>query len=364
MPGIYTHNYIFRKCVENIQKNKSRSYITRSIETLFAYPDHFKAGLFGSIGPDIFDYMEYFHTGGSYCNEISFALHDRSCSPFLRNIIEIVTGYQDNRNEWASVQRAYLFGYISHIISDSVLHPYIFYSSGFPDRMERNEIKFYRRKNLLFEYNIDNYFLYRDESGMGINSVEEMLPVSKIKRKNLIWPSIKYVILESLRREDEALLRKYFPDIKKEKKIDGDLGPVKKFDNIPRNISLSYKIKRTENPKLINFIDRLSDSPYVISDFFIRYPRPKKVDMDALNIHQARWQYPGQQRGFRYESVLQLIKTAIDQVIQTWEMIEPFVYGSGISGLDEMDYISAYTGEKGVFFSEMKIKDPVKLKVY
>lgn len=362
MPGIYTHNYIFRKCVENIQKNKNRSYLTRSIETLFAIPDHFKAGLFGAIGPDIFDYMQYFHNSGNYCNEISFTLHDKSCSPFLRRMTEIVTGYKDSRNEWSSVQRAYLFGYISHIISDSILHPYIFYSSGFPDRMERNEIKFYRKKNLLFEYNIDNYFLYKDESGKIINSIEEMLPVSKVKRRTCIWPSIKYIILESLRRENEPLFTKYFNDIKKDR-IDGDLGPVKKFDSIPKNISLCYRLKKTDNPRLINIIDRLSESPYISSDFFIRYPGPKRVDMDAMNIHQARWQYPGLQRGFRYESVLQLIKSAIEQIVLAWEMIEPVIYGSKISWIDQMDYISAYTGEKGVFFNEMRIKDPVKLKV-
>jgi len=362
MPGIYTHNYIFRKCVENIQKNRSRSYITRSIETLFSFPDHFKAGLFGSIGPNIFDYIQYFRSGSSYCNEISFALHDKNCSTFLRHMTEIVAGYRDSRNEWSSVQRAYLFGYISHIVSDSILHPYIFYSSGFPDRMERNEINFYRKKNLRFQYNIDNYFLYRDESGSRISSIEEMFPLSKVKRKTYVWPSIKYIILESLRREDELLLKKYFKEIKSSR-IDGDLGPVRKFDRIPGNISLCYRMKRTENPRLINIIDRLCDNPYLSSDFFIRYPGPKRVDVDAMNIHQARWQYPGAQRGFRYESVLHLIKSAIEQTVQAWEMIEPVVYGSKIIMPKELDYISAYTGEKGVFFREMKTKDPVKLKV-
>jgi hypothetical protein len=362
MPGIYTHNYIFRKCVENIQKNRNRSYITRSIEALFSTPDHFRAGMFGAIGPNIFDYMQYFRNGGSYCSEISFALHDRNCSSFLRHLMEIVTGYRDSRNEWSSVQRGYLYGYISHIISDAILHPYIFYSSGFPDRMERNEINFYRKKNLRFQYNIDNYFLYRDESGMLINSLEDMFPVYKVKRKTCIWPSLKYLILESLRRENESLLRKYFKDIKAVR-IDGDLGPVRNFDRIPANISLCYRMKRTENPKLINLIDRLCDNPYVNSDFLIRYPGPKRVDVDAMNIHLARWQYPGLQRGFRYESVLQLIKSAIEQTVLVWEIIEPVVYGSKIAEFREMNYISAYTGEKGVFFSDMKIKDPVKLKV-
>jgi len=120
MPGIYTHNYIFRKCVESILKNRNRSYINRSIETLFSTPEHFKAGLFGAIGPNIFDYMNVRQKGEGYAHEITFALHDRSCTGFLHHMTGIVMNNKDSRNEWSSVQRGYLLGYISHIISDSV----------------------------------------------------------------------------------------------------------------------------------------------------------------------------------------------------------------------------------------------------
>ncbi len=362
MPGIYTHNYIFRKSVESILKNKSRSYLNRSIETLFSTPEHFKAGLFGSIGPNIFDYMNIKAKGISYGHEITFALHDKHCRGFLQNMSDIVINNKDSRNEWSSVQRGYLLGYISHIISDAILHPYIFYSSGFPDKMDRGDINYWRKRNLRFQYNIDNYFIYRDEMGPVISSIEDMLPLYEYKRKKLLWPSIKYLILESLRRENAPLLEKYFKNIKNEK-IDGDTGPVKNFDRIPMGIQLSYKIKRTVDPKWINIIDRLCENPLTYSDFFVRYPLPKRVDEDAMNIHQGRWQYPANQRGFRYESVLHLIKSAIEQTVRVWEMLEPAVYGVKPFDLSEIDYLSAYTGENDIFFEEMKTKDPVKLKV-
>jgi len=362
MPGIYTHNYIFRKCVENVLKNSGRSYIDRSIETLYSTPEHFKAGLFGAIGPDIFDYMHLIRKGNSYGNEISFALHDKSCTSYLQHMTDIVMNNKDSRNEWSAVQRGYLLGYISHIISDSILHPYIFYSSGFPEKMEKGEINYWRRRNLRFQYNIDNYFIYRDESGTVIQSIEEMLPVYGTRGRKRIWPSIKYLILESLKRENEPLLGKYFKDIKRDR-IDGDTGPVRNFDKIPAGISLCYKIKRTQNPKWISIIDKLADNPVTYSDFFVRYPGPKRVDVDALNIHQARWQYPALQRGFRYESVLHLIKFSIEQIVAAWELIEPSVYTAASINISDIVPLSAYTGEKGVFFEEMKIKDPVKLKV-
>lgn len=362
MPGIYTHNYIFRKCVESIQKNRSRYYLNRSIETLFSTPEHFRAGLFGSIGPNIFDYMSIKNRGTGYGNEIAFALHDKNCGGFLKQMTDIVINSKDSRNEWSSIQRGYLLGYISHIVSDSIIHPYIFYSSGFPEKMDKTETNYWRKKNLRFEYNIDNYFLYRDELGPVIHDLEEMLPLSNFKGKRTVSPSLKYLILESLRRENEPLFIKYFKDIKTDK-IDGDTGHVKYFDRIPAGILLSYKIKRTVNPKWINIIDKLCENPLTYSDFFVRYPQPKRIDEDAMNIHQGRWQYPAHQRGFRYESVLHLVKLAIEQIVRTWELIEPAVYGIKSPDIKDMEHLSAYTGENGIFFEEMKIKDPVKLKV-
>jgi len=348
--------------VENILKNKSRSYLNRSIETLFSTPEHFKAGLFGAIGPNIFDYMQIRRKGDGYCNEITYALHNTNCTSYLQHMTDIVINNKDSRNEWSSVQRGYFLGYISHIISDSILHPYIFYSSGFPDRKERGEINYYRKRNLRFQYNIDNYFLYRDESAPVIKSLSDMLPVYIFKGKTTIWPAIKYLILESLKRENEPLLKKYFSDIRRNK-IDGDTGPVRNFDRIPAGISLCYKIKRTENLKWINLIDKLCDNPVTYSDFFVRYPSPKRVDEDAMNIHQGRWQYPALQRGFRYESVLHLIKFSIEQIVKVWELVEPSVYGVKAFDFNEIMQLNAYTGEKGVFFEDMVTKDPVKLKV-
>lgn len=362
MPGIYTHNYIFRKSVEGIIKNRSRSYLNRSVETLFSTPEHFKAGLFGCIGPNIFDYMNIKTKSVSYGNEITFALHDKNCRGFLQQMTDIVIKNKDSRNEWSSIQRAYLLGYISHIISDSILHPFIFYSSGFPDKMDRAEIAYWRKKNLRFEYNIDNYFLYRDELGGVINDLDEMLPVNSIKGKKAVSSSIKYLILESLRRENEPLFNKYFNDIKNGK-IDGDTGPVRNFDRIPSGILLSYKLKRTVNSKWISIIDRLCENPLTYSDFFVRYPQPKRVDEDAMNIHQGRWQYPAQQRGFRYESVLHLIKLSIEQIVNVWELIEPAVYDAKSFDVRNIVHFSAYTGENDIYYDEMKIKDPIKLKV-
>ena len=362
MPGIYTHNYIFRKAVENAVKSKNRQFVSKTIEVLFSTPEYFQAGLFGAIGPNIFDYMEIVRKGSRYCNEIAFALHNKNYKTYLQHMINIVLSNKDMGSEWTSLQRGYLLGYISHLIADSVVHPYIFFSSSFPSTMGRDEIHFCKIKNLRFQYNIDNYFLYRDESGDVINSIDKMLPLYTVKNKKIVWPAIKYLILESLKRDNESLFKKYFRDIK-DKKMDGDIVYVKNFDKIPNMILKCYKMKRTDNPKWINAIDKLCDNKLVYSDFFIRYPAAKRVDEDAMNIHQGRWQYPALQRGFRYESVLQLIKSSIDQITKTWESFIHAAYDNKPFEINDVLSLNPYTGENDVFFEDMKIKDPVKLKV-
>lgn len=362
MPGIYTHNFIFRRAVENVARNRTRSGMMRSLEILFSNGDHLRAGLFGSIGPNIFDYMNIFNRSGIYGNDISFYLHDSGCLSFIQHMTDVVASQKDSRNEWESMQRAYLLGYISHIVADAVIHPFVFYFSGFPSGFTRREIIHYRRANLWFQYNIDNYYLYRSELSVPYNvSIEEMLPASYIGRQGIIWPQVKVLVLESLRRENPNLLGRFLPSVA-DKKIDGDIGRVRAFDRIPANIRYCYRFKRTVNEKLMKVMDRLCEEPAGYSDFFVRYPLPKIVDEDALNLHQGRWQYPAFQRGFRYESIPQLVKLAVDHIIEIWEKVEELVIGGKNSRITEILIYSAYTGERQAIYSDMKIKDVIKLK--
>lgn len=361
MPGIYTHNVIFKRVLDTVSRKSSSSYLSKSIVSLFNSPEHMRAGLFGSIGPNLFDYMKIRYVGRNYGSDISFALHGSTGSVFADNMIDIIKNYKDSRNEWASTQRAFLMGYVSHIIADSHIHPYVFYSSGFPSVWTRKEIINTRKLNLLFQYNIDNYFLYRDE-GEENPGIDEMLPVYTKGRRSLIVPSVKVLLLQALKDSDEALFRQNFRKIS-EKEIAGSINYVPGLDRIPSNIRLCYRIKKTENQKLKSFMDRINDYPFLYSDFFVRYPGYKRVDMDALNLHQGKWQYPAGQKGLRYESVIQLIKNAVDKTVDAWEHIETLSFGGNDPDIKSYIDMDAFTGEKDAGFRDMKIKDPVKLRI-
>lgn len=361
MPGIYTHNVIFKKALEAVTKKSGSAYIDKSIVSLFNSPEHRKAGLFGSIGPNIFDYMDLRYRGKNYGNEISYLLHNEAVHSFADRMLEIIKGYRDSRNEWASSQRAYLMGYLSHIIADSVIHPFVFYFSGFPSGVTKKEVIHFRKLNLLFQYNVDNYFLYKDE-GEENPEIDEMLPFYKPGRRSSLEPSVKALILQGLKKLDEGLFNRFFKRIAG-KEINGALGYVPGFDRIPANIQLCYRMKRTENERLKRYMDRINDYPLFYSDFLVRYPGYKRVDMDALNIHQGRWQYPAGQKGIRYESVLHLIKIAVEKTVEVWEGIEAIAYGDQSINIGQYADINAYTGEKGIDYSEMRIKDVIKLRL-
>ncbi len=360
MPGVYTHNVIFRSALDLVSKSKTRTYLNRSIETLFSSPDHMKAGLFGAMGPNIFDYSEFISRGSVYGNDISFYLHDTGSPSFLAAMIETVSRCRDSRNEWASVQRAYLMGYVSHLISDAMVHPYVFYHSGFPSAYSRKEIEYYREANLFFQYNIDNYFIFKDENSKELDlNVEDMLPVYYERRREYLWPSIKVLLLSTLKKDNPDLFSEYFKNIGV---IDGDIGWIRGVDNIPQRIRLSVRMKRTEDQRKKRLIQKLKDSAPVYSDFLVPFPPSKRVDEDALNLHQGRWQYPADRRGFRYDSVLHIIKASVEAIAETWIELESMVFGKDKFDLSEILQLNCYTGETGVSYRDMKIKDPVKLR--
>jgi len=361
MPGIYTHNVIFKRALGTVLKRSSSSYLSKSIVSLFNSPEHMKAGLFGSIGPNLFDYMNFRYKGRNYGNDISFALHSSGGSAFVGEMVDIIKNYKDSRNEWSSSQRAFIMGYVSHLIADSIIHPYVFYCSGFPSAWNAKDIIISRKLNLLFQYNIDNYFLYRDE-GRENPEIDEMLPVVVKGKRSLIMPSIKVLMLQALRNFDEILFRENFKKFYGVE-ITGSIGYVPGMDRIPSNIKLCYRLKRTENQRLKGFLDRFNSYPFLYTDFFVRYPGFKRVDEDALNLHQGKWQYPAGQKGLRYESVLHLIKTAVDKTADAWEHIESLAYGNRNLNLKPYIDVDAYTGEKGSGFRDMKIKDVIRLRV-
>jgi hypothetical protein len=361
MPGIVTHSRILKEALQFLSQREKKSYLLNSIATLFNSPENLTAGLFGALGPDIFDYIPRRNGHAYYGNDISFFIHNGGSYKLLRTMIENFYTYEDKNNEWASIQRAYLYGFISHIIADSVFHPFIFYYSGFPNVYTKKEIFFFREQNLLFQYHLDNFLQYHAERANNFSfSVDEMLPLKKKKGLYHLDPAVKSYILGSIKQTYPEIYQKLiFPIIKQPDREYPP--PVTCLDLVPYLIRMTYRLKRSSNRRLATILEDIRRSKFILSDFTVHYPMNRKYNKNILNLHRERWENPAGKPGLHYESVYNLLAISCEKTIGLWETIESSLYGKkNIKALEELN-INAYTGDAQLSYHDMKLKRPVRL---
>ncbi len=361
MPGIVTHNHIFKHSVKLLSSRKKRSYILNSLRALFKTSEFYNAALFGSLGPNIFDYIPKRNEKSYFGHNASFFLHDGGLYRFLLDMVNRIYLYKDKNNEWAAMQRAYLYGLISHTVSDTLYHPFMFYWSGFPDSYNRKEINYFREQNLLFTYNLDNYYSTCDDRVEF--KLEEMLPVKMFGKKMRLKEPLKQLILETLSdvypEIFKDLILKRQPGIKKEST---DLITIRCYlDYLPFLIKKTYWLKHTENKKVISILKMVKKRDFFNIDFTTRYPQKRYINNHILNLHREAWKYPSGKPGNHYESVDHLMKTSCEQTVEIWERIEESLWGNNDTGVLEKFKANMYTGEEGISYYDMKEKNPVKL---
>lgn len=361
MPGIVTHSRVLKESINFLSKKEKKNYLLKSIEALFSSPEHCTAGLFGAIGPNIFDYIPKRNRLNYYGSEISFFFHNGGSDKLLQTMTRKIYSYTDKNTEWAAIQRAYLYGMISHVITDAVFHPFIFYYSGFPASYTKKEIYFYREQNLLFQYNLDNYLQYHDERAREYTfNLDEMLPLSKTKHLKRLDAPIQTFILDSIKNA--------YPEIYNKLIIIGhaDRRPhlrISYLDLLPFFIRLAYAMKRNNNRRMTDFFRSMRRNNIFYTDFIVRYPMSRKYNKNILNLHRERWENPAGRPGLHYESVLNLLAIACDKTVEIWEKIEASLYGIENARVMQDFSVNAYTGDAILTYHDMKIKRPIRLSV-
>ncbi len=364
MPGIVTHNKIFKDTITQLAKKEKRGPLLKSIEALFETPVHFSAGLFGAIGPNIFDYLPTRNEKDPYGSEISFFFHNGGSEKLIQSMIKRIYSYKDKNNEWAAVQRAYLYGFINHIISDALFHPFVFFYSGFPDAFTKKEMRYYREQNLLFQYNIDNYLQYHDEKAAEFDfNLDEMLAVEKKSLFYRLNRSLKSFLLESIKDAyPEIYSRLLFVNLKKSRsRIMTACASITSLDLIPYLIKATYCVKRNNSRRLADLLKKLRKVDRFLSDFIIQYPQNKKYNKEVINRHRERWDYPTGKPGMHYESIFNLMASAHEKTIALWEKIESALYAKEDPRIFSEFKINAYTGDQQLAYRDMKIKKSIRL---
>ena len=359
MPGIITHKKIFIDSMKLLSGRKNRSYLLQSIAALLANPVQKQAALFGVLGPNIFDYIPVAFGKKSYGHPISFAIHNGETPELLRVMIEQICLHEDKNNEWSAMQRAYLYGFISHLIADEIIHPYVLYMSGYPDTAK--DTSYFREQNLLFQYNIDNYFLYLAEDRDELEfDIREMIPFVSKKSKRLNAP-IKEFILHSLHKTYPSFYNKIiWKDLKEDSpNFTSTFGWL---DIIPLLIIKSQNLKMNYNERVRKIMSEINHRRFFYSDFLIQYQWPKKTNTHYLNLHREGWSNPAGSSALRYESIPHLCRAACEKTVSIWEEIEKSLYSDGTEAVEKLVNINAYTGNSQEDYFSMKRKNPVKLR--
>jgi len=360
MPGAVTHYHVFRDSVRHLSVRKKKSYLLKSIESLFSSGENLRAGCFGAMGPDIFDYVPGGRSPDSFGNGVSFFLHDKGCRELIPEMIKIILNYRDNTTEWSAAQRAYLYGFISHIIADSILYPYMFFFAGFPGSRNKKEVNHFRERNLLFQYSIDNYLLHYGDDGAGSDFLpDRMVDIREGRFFRGLNPPVKSIILASLNETFPGL---YDGLIIREGKGDYRFtGSTGYLDLVPVMMRLAFFIKTHRSQRLRKFIRTVRSRDLFYSDLIVQYPEKKRINRDFMNQHRERWNYPTGRPGFNYDSVVTLMQSACERTVELWETIEDCLYTGLMKNFYGMFDFSAYTGESDAFYHDMKVKEPVKL---
>ncbi len=362
MPGIITHNRNLIESINYLIKKRKAYPSTKSVYSLLQSANFRKAALFGSIGPNIFDYFPI-RKNSLFGSELSYIIHNDGSQTLVSAMLKRLFRLTDHNNEWASTQRAFLYGFISHIISDSVFHPFVFYWSGFPTIYKKEEVNHYREQNLLFEYNMDIYFLYYYDNGNFAFSVENMLPASKKGWFSRMDGAIKDYLLGSIMDCYPEIIKKII--YKRDKKGDSRLyKSIGYIDLVPYFIRLAYFIKKSRNNYFIKFIDSIKRKKIYFSDLLVRYPEPRKMNKHVLNLHRERWYYPAGAPGLHYESVDDLMRISRDMTVEIWESIESMLYNDR----RDLDKILSFfsnnmiTGEENKNYHDMIQMNPKSLR--
>lgn len=362
MPGIITHSRLFHEALSSLHRTKDPSPYSRSIEALFSPPERRSAGLFGALGPDIFDYLparrrDFFGT------ELTMRLHSPLLTESLSSLLGRTLLVQDFNTEWAATGRAYSYGYVAHLIADAVFHPFVYYWAGFPDNGSRREVYRCREQVLLFQYNMDLFFQYHYNNRVFEYRLEDSLPLRRARGGfRVLDTTVKNLIIEMLRDACPAELSRLVRNarVPRDENADSRSGLI---DLLPHLIAGAYRIKRTGSATVRKLMDRMRLRHRLFPDYVTRYPEPRRMNRHALNLHRERWFHPLGSAGLHYESVEDLFKTAHDRTVAAWERMESTLYTghADISAIIAEFMPDSYTGETGSGPAGLKIKKPLRM---
>ena len=147
MPSSLTHSYfaidVYNK-LDNVCKNKIKNL------------DYLK--IFAQ-GPDLLYFFNSLTKGNIKIRKLGSYCHKHKTKDFFVNL---VTNIKEDNLQNNSEVMSFLYGYISHFVLDSVVHPFVYYKTGIFDRCRKETYK-YNGLHGEMEYYLDVYMIFQKE---------------------------------------------------------------------------------------------------------------------------------------------------------------------------------------------------------
>lgn len=147
MPSSLTHSYfaidVYNK-LDNVCKNKIKNL------------DYLK--IFAQ-GPDLLYFFNSLTKGNMKIRKLGSYCHKHKTKDFFVNL---VTNIKEDNLQNNSEVMSFLYGYISHFVLDSVVHPFVYYKTGIFDKCRKETYK-YNGLHGEMEYYLDVYMIFQKE---------------------------------------------------------------------------------------------------------------------------------------------------------------------------------------------------------
>lgn len=258
----------------------------------------------------------------SRIREFGHYFHKNKSQEFFVNLINYI---KYNHLEHKPEIIAFLYGFLSHYILDSTMHPYIYYKTGLFNKENKKTYK-YRGKHHLSEVYLDKYF---------------------IKLRKNINP-VKYKLYEDLNTESFSKDLKDVIDITFKETFDVNNMSKFYYKSIINMKSL-YKLLRYDPHGIKLFfykiINKLTPNNIAIDFRYVSYYYNEKNLSHYLNLDKKKWNYPTHKSKTYNYSIIDLYLKALHKCTNIIIEINQYIYYNKKINLNELiENLSYATG--------------------
>jgi len=304
MPGTITHAYFALDVYDHLD-NKIQKRLVDNLEHLKTFAQ----------APDIlFFYTNINHNISKEIRKLGTHIHNNKSKDFFINLITYIKKHKLEKN--AEVI-AFLYGFITHYVLDSTIHPYIFYKTGIFNKNRKITYK-YNALHRDMEAYIDAYMVYT-KAGIkpktfkvhnfcfNIHSFSKSLEdtINHVFKETFNENNIAHIYLKSIKQ-----MRLFFY--------------IFKYD--------PYGIKRFK----YRLFDKILPES-ILKTESVSYHVHQKEKLYYLNLEKNKWNHPVSENEIYNLSFIELYRISLDKTISIINQVNEALYNKkDISTLDNV----------------------------